>query len=231
MVRVDVVVVNKAGNPITGLTREDFTVTDEGAPQTIVNFDVVTLPDAPDPGVPRAAPSERPRIATNTAPRLPGRLFVVVFDNLNMSPLNSQRAKAAVVAFLDKGLRDGDRLMIAATAGGAWWTATMPEGREEHRRHPPGPRGAALRDRRLRPPGRLRGHAHLPVLRSLDRPPRPGAVRALQREERREGRATGRDRGHRDSRPASTPSSTTRRPRPTSPRARATGPPSIPSSA
>jgi VWFA-related protein len=74
---------------------------------------------------------EPPRISTNTAPRLPGRTFVVVFDNINMSPLNTQRAKAAVVAFLDKGLHDGDRVMIAATAGGAWWTTTMPGGRED----------------------------------------------------------------------------------------------------
>jgi VWFA-related protein len=129
VVTVDVVVVNKAGNPITGLTREDFTILDEGVPQTIVNFDVVTVPDEPVPAAPRVP--ERPRVATNTAPRLPGRTFVVVFDNINMSPLNTQRAKGAVVAFLEKGLRDGDRVMIAATAGGAWWTATMPEGRED----------------------------------------------------------------------------------------------------
>jgi VWFA-related protein len=129
VVTVDVVVVDKAGAPITGLTREDFTVLDEGVPQTIVNFDVVTAPDAPAPAPPR--PPERPRVATNTVPRLPGRTFVVVFDNINMSPLNTQRAKAAVVAFLEKGLRAGDRVMIAATAGGAWWTATMPEGRED----------------------------------------------------------------------------------------------------
>jgi VWFA-related protein len=129
VVTVDVVVTDKAGNPVTGLAREDFTVLDEGVPQTLVNFDVVLPPEEPE----RAAPvrSEPPRIATNTAPRLPGRTFVVVFDNLNMSPLNTQRAKAAVVAFLEKGLHDGDRVMIAATAGGAWWTTTMPGGRED----------------------------------------------------------------------------------------------------
>ena len=45
VVTVDVVVTDKAGNPITGLLREDFTVLDEGAPQALVNFDVVTPPD------------------------------------------------------------------------------------------------------------------------------------------------------------------------------------------
>jgi VWFA-related protein len=128
MVTVDVVVVDKGGNPVVGLSRDEFTVLDEGAPQTILNFDVVEVPEAPPAP---AVPAPRPRVATNTAPRLPGRTFVVVFDNLNMSPLNAQRAKAAVYAFLDKGLRDGDRLMIAATAGGTWWTTTMPGGRED----------------------------------------------------------------------------------------------------
>jgi VWFA-related protein len=132
VVTVDVVVTDKAGNPVTGLVREDFTVLDEGAPQTLLNFDVVTPPEETDaPGEAKTLHSEPPRIATNTAPRLPGRTFVVVFDNINMSPLNTQRAKGAVMAFLEKGLHHGDRVMIAATAGGAWWTTTMPGGHED----------------------------------------------------------------------------------------------------
>ena len=131
VVTVDVVVVDKGGNPVPGLTREDFTVLDEGRPQTILNFDVVSAPDEEATAAAAASPERPPRIATSGAPRLPGRTFVVVFDNLNMSPLNTQRAKAAVVAFLEKGLHDGDRVMIAATAGGAWWTTTMPWGRED----------------------------------------------------------------------------------------------------
>jgi VWFA-related protein len=129
VVTVDVVVVDKAGEPVTGLTRDDFTVLEEGVPQTILNFEVVHVDEAPPSPANRLA--ARARVATNTTPRLPGRTFVVVFDNINLSPLNAQRAKGAVVAFLEKGLRDGDRVMIAATAGGAWWTATMPEGRED----------------------------------------------------------------------------------------------------
>lgn len=129
VVTVDVVVSDKAGNPLQGLTRDDFTVLDEGVPQALLNFEVVEAREAPPAGSAAAAP--RPRIATNSAPRLPGRTFVVVFDNINMSPANAQRAKATVVAFLDKGVRPGDRVMLAATAGGAWWTATMPEGRAD----------------------------------------------------------------------------------------------------
>jgi VWFA-related protein len=126
-VTVDVVVVDKKGNPVTGLTKDDFTLLDEGQPQTLLNFDVVTVEEQ------QAVQANAPAcgFATNTAPRLPGRTFVVVFDNLNLTPLNAQRAKGAVLALLEKGLRPGDRVMLAATAGGAWWTTTMPEGRED----------------------------------------------------------------------------------------------------
>ena len=131
MVTVDVVVTDKTGNPVTGLSREDFTVLDEGAPQTLVNFEVVAPAMGNDEAAQPGLPPAPPRVATNTAPRLPGRTFVVVFDNINMSPANTQRAKGVVATFLDKGLREGDRVMIAATAGGTWWTTTMPEGRDD----------------------------------------------------------------------------------------------------
>jgi VWFA-related protein len=130
LVKVDVVVSDKAGNPVTGLKKEDFSLQDEGQPQAISTFDVVQVPAAPS--IPRSAPPPRPHLATNMTPKgLPGRSFVIVFDNLHMTPLNAQRAKAAVEAFLDKGLALGDRVTLAATGGGAWWTTEMPEGRAD----------------------------------------------------------------------------------------------------
>jgi VWFA-related protein len=129
LVKVDVVVVDKAGNPLTGLKKEDFTLLDQGQPQTINSFEVVNLPENPEVG----GPSEpRPRVASNIGPKTPAaRSFVVVFDNLHMTPLGAQRAKAAVASFLDKGLRKGDRLTLAATGGGAWWSTQMPAGRSD----------------------------------------------------------------------------------------------------
>ncbi len=128
LVKVDIVVGNKAGDPVAGLKKEDFTIFDEGQRQDIASFDVVRLPEAPPAG--KGALPPRPRVATNVVPkRLPGRSFVVVFDNLHMTPLNAQRAKAAVASFLDHGVAQGDRVTLAATGGGAWWTTEMPEGR------------------------------------------------------------------------------------------------------
>src|SRR4030095_2533511 len=80
-VTVDVVVVDSKGLPVTGLTRDDFTVLDEGRPQQIVSFDQVRPAGA---GAPGAAHPRRAPLATNVAPPAEnGRLFVVVFDDLH----------------------------------------------------------------------------------------------------------------------------------------------------
>ena len=127
IVKVDVVVTDKAGRPVDGLTRDDFTVEEDGQPQAIESFEAIRVPPA------SIAPVvERPRVSTNHEPTSgPGRTFVVVFDDLNLTSLQTPQAKAAVAEFLEKGVREGDRVLLAATGGGAWWSARMEAGRVE----------------------------------------------------------------------------------------------------
>ena len=47
MVMVDVVVADAQGNPVTGLTRDDFAVSEEKRPQEIKSFEAVSLPLPP----------------------------------------------------------------------------------------------------------------------------------------------------------------------------------------
>jgi VWFA-related protein len=132
LVTVDVVVSDKAGNPVPGLTREDFTVLDEGQARPIETFDSIRLTAAPASEAPAGPPPPRPHLATNL-PAGPsnGRSYVIVFDNLHLTPLNAQRAKNAIAAFLDKGVSQGDRITLIATGGGPWWSTTMPAGRAD----------------------------------------------------------------------------------------------------
>jgi VWFA-related protein len=39
--------------------------------------------------------------------------------------------RTAIARFLEVGLRDGDELIFATTSGDAWWSARLPEGRED----------------------------------------------------------------------------------------------------
>jgi VWFA-related protein len=125
-VTVDVVVVDKKGNPITGLTRDDMTVTEDGTPQTITTFQAVELPDTPLP-----SPPPPPQVSVNTGREdEEGRTFVIVFDDVHITPWKANQAKAAVASFLEKGVREGDRVTLISAAGGTWWTARMEAGKQ-----------------------------------------------------------------------------------------------------
>jgi VWFA-related protein len=126
-VTVDVVVTDKKGVPATGLTEADFQIFEEDKPQKIATFDAVVVPAAAS-----ATPRARPRISSNVTEEMrTGRSFVVVFDDIHLTPFMALRAKAAVAEFLRTGVREGDRVSLVATGGGAWWTTRMEAGRDE----------------------------------------------------------------------------------------------------
>ena len=124
---VDLVVMDKKGNPVTDLAQGDLTVTEDGTPQVITSFERVELQPAP-----ADAKVEKPRVSTNLRPEnRTGRTFAVVFDDMHLTPFQSQRAKGAVTNFLETGTATGDLVTLVATSGAAWWTTRMPQGRDE----------------------------------------------------------------------------------------------------
>ncbi|HXY39825.1 MAG TPA: VWA domain-containing protein, partial [Vicinamibacteria bacterium] len=128
LVTVDVAVVDKKGKSVAGLTRDDFLVTDNGAPQTVSSFEAVVVPEEPT-GTAPARP--RPSYTTNvSAETRRGRTFVIVFDDVHLTPQLALRAKGAVSAFLKSGAADGDTVMLVATSGSAWWNAELPQGKD-----------------------------------------------------------------------------------------------------
>ena len=60
-----------------------------------------------------------------------GRTFVIVFDNIHMTALGAHSAKAAVAAFLDKGTRPTDDVLLVATGDNFWWNARAGTGRAD----------------------------------------------------------------------------------------------------
>ncbi len=127
MVTVDAVVTDKKGVAASALTKEDFIITEDGVPQTVVSFDSIQIPP-----LAATAPKARPRISSNVSKEeRSGRSFVVVFDDINLTPMMSQRAKGAVAEFLKSGVREGDRVLMVATGGAAWWSTRMEAGRDQ----------------------------------------------------------------------------------------------------
>ncbi len=124
LVTVDAVVTDKKNVPIENLGRDSFKVFEDGKPQEITSFEAVVLP----PGA-AAAPKPTRRISTNQGAEVrTGRTFVIVFDDIHLHPFQANRAKAAIDQFLKNGTRDGDRITLLASGGGAWWSTRMPEG-------------------------------------------------------------------------------------------------------
>jgi len=125
-----VVVTDKKGVPVEGLTAKDFTVTENGAPQTIRFFDRQDLPKTPA-AAPAASASEHIHIydklgRTQIAPETPGstrykdrRLLALYFDMSAMPPGDQFRALAAAERFIRTQLAAADLLAILRYTGGA----------------------------------------------------------------------------------------------------------------
>ena len=115
---VDVLVLDDDGNPVPGLTRDDFELFEDGEPQRVASLDVVDweryqLGEAVPADVaqtPAAAPDLQAS-ATGTGNASPRR-FVIVFNRRRADPVNLRRAKRGLEEFVSQQMVDGDETMI-----------------------------------------------------------------------------------------------------------------------
>jgi len=129
LVTVDAVVLDDRGRPVRGLTAEDFALSEDGKPQAIVSFEAFDLGAGAEPAAANVAPGP---VATNVGPARPGASsFVLLVDDMSLAPSRQETVRTTLTRFLTEGVRGGDELIFATTSGDAWWTARMPEGRED----------------------------------------------------------------------------------------------------
>src|SRR5947199_453628 len=126
-----VVVKDKDGKNLEGLIDKDFTVTEDGVPQTISVFQFERLEDtpapAPSPGAQQpAAEVVQPKIPTQITPPPPGdsryrnrRLLVLFFDLMNVSPADQLRAFTAADKFIRTQMKTPDLVAIMSFAAGS----------------------------------------------------------------------------------------------------------------
>jgi len=126
-----VVVKDKAGNPIRGLTAKDFTITENGTPQTISFCEHQELGEAAN--APSAARAQPENITiydklsrTRIAPETPGkiryqdrRLLALYFDMTTMPPADQIRALEAAKRFIKTQMAPADLVAILRFSGGA----------------------------------------------------------------------------------------------------------------
>ncbi len=115
-VDVDAIVTDENGNFVTGLTREDFEVFEDGKPQKVEMFSYVELPvERPD----RFAVLGRPvntDMRSNTRP-FDGRVYVLVLDDVDISPLRTSIVKKSAREFIERHFGANDLAAVVYTSG------------------------------------------------------------------------------------------------------------------
>jgi VWFA-related protein len=128
LITVDAVVVDSAGKPVSGLTRDDFTVSEDGRPRDIASFEAFSL----NPETLGAESTPAPAVADNTTEiRRTGRAFAILVDDMRLPRHLTPATRGAVRHFIEHSLADGDEVTLGTTSGKAWWSARIPEGRDD----------------------------------------------------------------------------------------------------
>src|SRR6185436_2562379 len=115
---VDVVVTDRAGNPVRSLRVEDFELLEDGKPQKITNFaeygeeETRTSQPAVAHGTPGAAPSVAAAPAPAAALPPPPRKVVFFVDEMSVHPQSRGRLAKSAAELLDRTLRPGDEAVV-----------------------------------------------------------------------------------------------------------------------
>lgn len=103
-VRVDVIVSDKQGAPVTDLTKDDFAIVEDGQPQAIELFKLINTDGRPGPGAEPARPIRSRFDEESEAARDDVRLFVIFLDDYHVRLGNSMRVREPLVRFIQTQL-------------------------------------------------------------------------------------------------------------------------------
>lgn len=102
LVEVDIIARDKDGRFVSGLTADDFEVLEEGKPQSIAHFYLVTEHPAP-------TTEPRPDVVLPRSPdRTERRIFVFFFDSQHLSSGRLLKLKQTAMDFINVSLRPSD---------------------------------------------------------------------------------------------------------------------------
>ncbi|HEV7923468.1 MAG TPA: VWA domain-containing protein [Thermoanaerobaculia bacterium] len=106
VINIDAVVTDKSGNPVKGLSKDDFEIFENGRKKDISNFMAVEETRAT-----LVTPEGRKQLAVQSA--APARRHVVVFvDQSTLLPMNRNQLIPALKDFVNQAVRPGDEITI-----------------------------------------------------------------------------------------------------------------------
>lgn len=111
VVNVDVVVRDRAGKPVTGLTKDAFEIYENGQKREITNlYEVTGAPVVPQEGKTGLRPAPT---AAETPVEIRPRNIVMFIDNYSLEPFRRDKVLQSLRKFVSEQLRPQDQVMIA----------------------------------------------------------------------------------------------------------------------
>ncbi len=104
---VQVQVVDKRGQPVTGLEKSDFALKDNGKPRVITDFEKHISPEA-------AIPPEPPSPASSGVSSRLNRKFMFFFDFAFNTPTGVRKSKEAALDFIDTRISPDDEIGVVS---------------------------------------------------------------------------------------------------------------------
>ncbi|HYP29302.1 MAG TPA: VWA domain-containing protein [Blastocatellia bacterium] len=121
-VQFDVIVTDKNGRRINGLTAADFEIIDEKTPRKIdffAAFEGSALRPVAQDGKPGAAPDPAKADAASSPLVVPfqGRFIALLFDTYNISTENFNRARKSLTEYINTQVSPNDMVSVTSTGG------------------------------------------------------------------------------------------------------------------
>ncbi len=119
LVQSDVMVFDKEGHFVDGLKGDQFELKINGKPTPVSFFErvtsgrPVTFPTQGSSG----ANSTGAAGSTSTSTIGPGRTVIFFVDDLHLAPASVERARKALLDFIDRGMADNDQVAVTSSSG------------------------------------------------------------------------------------------------------------------
>ena len=111
-VRVDVIVTDGKGNPVTDLKQEDFEVIEDDQPQAVEQFRLIKVDGNPKPGEPPPRQLRNRDDEEAEAARDDVRVYAILLDDYHVRKANSISIREPLTRFIQTQLRPNDMIAV-----------------------------------------------------------------------------------------------------------------------
>ena len=117
LVQTAVTVLDKKGNFVEGLKRDQFELVVDGKPRPVAFFERIAAGSPREQELATLGTTNNTAVTRTVAPRVPGRTIVFFVDDLHLSPDSMNRTRMMLQHFLDRKMSSKDNVAILTASG------------------------------------------------------------------------------------------------------------------